>query len=140
MLTRVLLHVVTPPRGIDTAMHLCSCGKRRGSKMQNASVFFVCNFSDGDLLAIGGQHAEIVYLAAARGIEGGTVEHKGRPPVALERFGHSGVEVVKERIVVIKAISHREQSAIGTKQLALSARNYFKTVRLAARFFTSCNY
>src|SRR6478609_10858239 len=107
VLAGVLLHVVTSSRGIDGAMNLRSQSQRLRRKVKDASVFFVGNFSDGNLLAVGCQRTEIVYLAAAGRIEGGTVEHKGRPAIALERFHHASVKVVEERIVIVEAVSHK---------------------------------
>jgi hypothetical protein len=88
-------------------MNLGSRRERHGGKMQNAAIFFVGNFRDGDLLAIGCKHTEIVDLASTGGIEGRAIEHHGMLAVALERFDHAGVEVVKKRVVVIEAVSHK---------------------------------
>jgi hypothetical protein len=99
--------MVTSPHGIHAAMYLSSCGERPGGKMQNAAIFFVGNFRDGDLLAIGLQHSKIVDLAAACWIKSGTVKHDGGSAIADERFDHAGVEVVKKRVVVIEAVSHK---------------------------------
>jgi hypothetical protein len=93
-------------------MNLGSHGERPGGKMQNAPIFFVGNFRNGDLPTIGCKHTEIVDLASTGGIEGCAVEHHGMRAVALERFDHSGVEVVKKRVVVIEAVSHK--SALST--------------------------
>jgi hypothetical protein len=87
--------------------------------MQNAPIFFVGNFRDGDLPAIGCEHAEIVDLAAAGGIKSSAVEHHSMLAVERERFDHVGVEVVKKRIVIVKTISHWELSAVGTWNLAV---------------------
>jgi hypothetical protein len=96
MLTRVLLYMIATASSIDAAMHLRSCGECRGSKVQDASIFLVRNFCDGDLLVIRFQHAKIVDLASASGIKRGAIEHDGRLSVALKRFNNARVEVVEK--------------------------------------------
>ena len=76
--------------------------------MQNASIFFVGNFRDGDLLAIGCQHAKVVHLSAAGGIKSRAVKHDGGLAIAVKSFDHASVEVVEKRIVVVEAVSHWE--------------------------------
>ena len=80
MLSGVLLHMVAAARGIDCAVYLRPYSQWRGRKVQNASIFLVGNFGDGDLLAIGLQHSEIVDLAAACRIKSRAVEHDGCLP------------------------------------------------------------
>ena len=86
-------------------MDLSSGGKRRGSIVQDAPIFLVRNFGNGNLLAIGHQHAEIVHLAAAGGIESCAIEHDGVAAIAVERFDHASVEVVKKGVVIVEAVS-----------------------------------
>src|SRR3954466_10147967 len=105
----MLLHMVTTTSGIDPAMHLRANSQRLRRKVKNASIFLVGNFGNRDLLALGGEHSEIVHLAAACGIKSGTVKHNGCPAIAVERFDHTSIEVVEKRIVVVKALGHRKQ-------------------------------
>lgn len=107
VLSGVLLHMVTPACGIHAAVDLSSRRKRRGGEVQDASIFLVRDFANGDLLAFSGQDAKIVNLAAAGRIKRGAVEHDGRPSIAVERFDHASVKVVKKRIVIVEAISWR---------------------------------
>src|ERR1051326_1640483 len=93
-------------------MDLRSHSQRHRCKVKDAPIFLVGNFRDGDLLAVSGYHSHIVHLAAAGRIKRSTVEHDGMAAIAGKRFDHASVEVVEKRIVVIKAISHWEKSAL----------------------------
>src|SRR5437868_6083372 len=111
--------MVTPTSGVDHAMDLSSGGERRGSIVQDAPIFLVRNFGNGNLLAFGGQRTEIVYLPAARRIERSAVEHDGSPAVAIECFDHASVEVVEERVVIVEAVGGHGLSKPG---IAANAR------------------
>ena len=106
MLSGVLLYVITPTRSIDRAMNLGSHSQRRRHKVQNASIFLIGDFGDADLLAIGCQHAKIVNLSAACRVKSCTVEYDGGSAIAVERFDHASVEVIKKRIVIVETVSH----------------------------------
>src|ERR1041385_4933696 len=93
MLAGMLLHMIAPADSIDSAPHLCSCGKWRGSKVQNAYVFFVRNFCDRDLLVSGTQHAGIVNLASAGGIKSSAVKDDNVLAVSRRRLDHASIEV-----------------------------------------------
>jgi hypothetical protein len=103
----MLLHVVTATSGIDTAMHLRTNSQWLRRKVEDASSFIVGNFSNRYLLAARGDYAKIMHLAAACWIKSSTVEHDGSPAIAIECFDHASIEVVKKRIVIVEAVSHR---------------------------------
>jgi hypothetical protein len=86
--------------------------------MKDASVFFVGDFSDGDRFAVGCEHADIMDLAAAGGIKRGPIKYDSKPALALKSFDYASVEVVEERVAIVKAVGHKK--ALGNWQLAIS--------------------
>ena len=75
--------------------------------MKDAAIFFVGNFGNGDLLAIGQHHSQIVNLTAAGGIKRRAVEHNCRSAAAIKNFNNLGVKVVEKRVVIVKSFSHK---------------------------------
>src|SRR5438270_4696592 len=125
---------------IDAAMYLSSNGQWLRRKVKDAPSFIVANFRDGDLPAIGLQPSKIVNLAAACRIKSCPVEHDGMLSVALKRFNHASVEIVKKRIVIVEAVSHWGAISGQHLELSIALRIILKQQSLARAPFTWCNY
>jgi hypothetical protein len=112
VLPGVLLHVVTPARGVNLAadegsgLHILY---RRFEVVDDLAVFGVSDFGDphlGRVVRIASKDPSCVEdLSAAGGIKGGTVENQ-RGTRSFCRLANFGVEVVEERIVVVEARGH----------------------------------
>jgi hypothetical protein len=110
VLAGVLLHVIKTTGRIDCTAYSRSHGKRFSSKMENASIVFVGNFTNGNLSPIHQQRACVMNLAAAGRIKSSAIKDDRLPSIARERLDHASLEVVKKRIMVIKAVSHKNNS------------------------------
>jgi len=115
MLSRVLLHVVATPAGIDRTMNSSSRSQGLPSEVQNTAVFLVRDFRNRYFpLVHQHQPAGIVYLAAAGGIKRSAVENDGMFALALNRFDDLGIEGVKKRVVIVETVSHEKRFAIAS--------------------------
>ena len=108
MLPGVLLHVIEPPHPVDRAMQR----GRRGRPIydvKHAAVLRIDDVKDADVV----EEADVVRLAAGRGIERRPVEHERSLAVMRNRLDEVRVELAKVRIGVIDAVCfHRMTGSI----------------------------
>jgi len=57
--------------------------------------------------------SNVEHLAAAGGIKRCAIENHSVTSVALQGFDHASIELVEKGIVVVEAVSHIQQLAIG---------------------------
>ncbi len=123
MLSGVLLHVVAAACGIDLAVDAGSglegfslrIVQRGFEVVHDSAVFRVGDFGDSEFgVCVRSDPSGVEYLAAAGGIEGGAVENERRAR-GVEDFADFGVEVVEERIVVVEACGHGEDTILTTE-------------------------
>ena len=115
VLAGVLLYVVAAAGGVDLSVDTGSGLEiLHGLDVVNdAAVFRVGHFSDAEFRVSvrsidGGDPSRVVDLAAAGGIERTAVENQGGT-WGVEDFADFGVEVVKEGVVVVETVGHRNR-------------------------------
>ena len=122
VLSRVLLHVIEPPRPVDRAVNVLpglqagSSGPgrfggsertrpprgKRGKHVSDAAVLGIEDVDDGQ----SAERASVERLSARGRIESGAVEGDERASVALRRAGDRRVKLAEVRIRVIQPIGH----------------------------------
>jgi len=113
MLAGVLLYVVAAALGIDLTANADSrlnISQRCFEVVDDFAVFGVVDFGNPEsrfgVCSIGRHDPACVKnLAAARWIEGGAVKDKRRA-WSVEDFADLGIEVIEERVAIVKAFRH----------------------------------
>src|ERR1700730_6297928 len=106
MLAGMLLHMVKPPCSVNCSADFSSRSNGLSSKVQNAAIHVISYLADRDFFPIHQHHALIKNLSTAGGIECCLVEHYSMAAIALQRFDHSRIKAVKERVVIVETIGH----------------------------------
>ena len=104
MLSRMLLHVVASAGSVDFAAHARAWLEilHRFDIVDDLAIIGIGNFVDVEFGCPGGDRSGVEDLSAASGIEGGAVENQ-RGARVFDYVANFGVEVVKERVLVVEA-------------------------------------
>ena len=102
VLSRVLLHVIEPPRPVDDAVRAGAGLECAFEHVRNRVIVAVDHVDDTNAV----QGAGVERLSAGRGIERRPIQHGYRPRIDLFHGENGCVEFAERRFLVVEAFGH----------------------------------